>query len=593
MCRTVLVAVLALATSTVALDLLDVPGDIHPSLGVASLADRDLPRPETPGVPPSARIILEPMNPAQRANARISVEFESLDAEVIALGREVEMLWNSGRFDEALAQLDNLEARVGLGRVAVSVSWRTPVPTLRTDLWGDDVRIGDRDSNTFVAFDIDRASGNLFAVLLSTVGPSHRWSINISTDGGSAWAQTFARSTTYPMGAVSVSVLTNYCYVAFDGYASANRHVVLRRFRVSNGEDTVFSNGEDQILAYTAGAGDSIKEISLVSNADYSRTRLFYVALMHSGALKYIWSDSLAVDWDTAPATGVTNASHALDACTNEGYDSTFIWISYYDTADSLRIIGRRGTGFRNFWTKACGSGGRSTSIGAYHDTLLCAYDYRLGPTTNLVRFNINYEGANPGSQWYYGYPGRDTTTTSEFADVALRKGGGIGMVYRYYTPTRELRYVWGGYSGSFGDPVAIGDHEPFWNRPAIEYLGSSVYGVVYIRWSDSAAYFDRTDWIAGLAEQRRLVTEENILNVTPSPLSGRGRLNYTLTRPADLRVQVYDRAGRVVRTLFAGHSPAGRQSIGFDAADMVPGVYFVRATAGGMTLTVPVTVVK
>jgi len=93
--------------------------------------------------------------------------------------------------------------------------------------------------------------------------------------------------------------------------------------------------------------------------------------------------------------------------------------------------------------------------------------------------------------------------------------------------------------------------------------------------------------------EQRRLIVDENILSVTPNPLSGQGLLNYTFNRSADLRVQMYDRAGRAVRTLFDGHSPEGRQSLGFDATGMVPGVYFVRADADGTTLTVPVTVVK
>jgi hypothetical protein len=55
----------------------------------------------------------------------------------------------------------------------------------------------------------------------------------------------------------------------------------------------------------------------------------------------------------------------------------------------------------------------------------------------------------------------------------------------------------------------------------------------------------------------------------------------------------VYDRDGRVVRTLFDGPSPAGRQSLGFDATGMAPGVYFTRADADGRALTVPVTVVK
>jgi len=44
--------------------------------------------------PTPARVTLERMSPAERANSRISVEFESSDGEAVLLGRRVERLWN-------------------------------------------------------------------------------------------------------------------------------------------------------------------------------------------------------------------------------------------------------------------------------------------------------------------------------------------------------------------------------------------------------------------------------------------------------------------------------------------------------------------
>jgi len=43
----------------------------------------------------------------------------------------------------------------------------------------------------------------------------------------------------------------------------------------------------------------------------------------------------------------------------------------------------------------------------------------------------------------------------------------------------------------------------------------------------------------------------------------------------------MYDRTGRLVRTLFDGHIPAGRQLVSFDVLGIAPGVYFCRLTAG------------
>ncbi len=588
MCKTVLAAVLVLAAAAIAVEYPVVPGAISANPNIARPSDRDQSGPEVPWAP--VWTALERMTLSERQNSEISLELPSdASPEARAAARDVENLWNTGRYDEALAGFAEVGRHVDVRQIAVGNRWRVPVPTTETDLWGDDVRIGNRDSISALAFDIHRASGNLFAaLLLKGDGATYKWTVNFSTDGGLTWSETFSWNAFYGMKSFSAAVLGNYFHVAF-GRGAAQDQAFLYRFRTSDGVQENFNNGSAYVTVFTV-SSDSIKEVALSSNQDYQDNRLYYTAMLTQGAVKYCWADTGAVSWDTSYATGVTNGANGLDACTNEGYDSTFIWISFYDQAGNLRIIGRRGTGFTNFVTRPAG-GGDYTSIGAYHDTIVCTFDYQAHSPT-VVRYETNYGGGHPDSLWRYGYPAWDTTTISESPDVALRKGGGEGFVYRYYTPTRELRYIWRNYYGNWSTPVAIADHEPYYNRPAIEYLGSGAYGVVYVRWSNFTAYFDRTDW-TGIAEQRRLVQDENILNVTPNPLSGHGRLNYTLNRAADLRVRVYDRTGRVVRTLFDGRSPAGKQSLGFDAAGMVPGVYFVRADADGSVLTVPVTVVK
>jgi hypothetical protein len=173
---------------------------------------------------------------------------------------------------------------------------------------------------------------------------------------------------------------------------------------------------------------------------------------------------------------------------------------------------------------------------------------------------------------------------------------GGFAAVYRQLTPAPEMQFCQRAYSGPGSDPVAIAEHEPYHSRPGIVDLGMGVYGVAYL--SDTSpdvrgAYFDRSDWVYGLAEQRRLIVDEGVLRVTPNPLKGRGKLNYALECPAELRVQLYDRTGRVVRTLFAGYRPAGEQSLSFDVPGVAPGVYFIRAVTAGSGLTVRVTVVR
>jgi len=90
MYRTVLAALLVLAASALALDRPDAPGGIHMGTRVASQAYRSQALTQTQEAPPPASAMLERMSPAERENSCISVEFENSDAELIALGREVE-----------------------------------------------------------------------------------------------------------------------------------------------------------------------------------------------------------------------------------------------------------------------------------------------------------------------------------------------------------------------------------------------------------------------------------------------------------------------------------------------------------------------
>lgn len=590
MIRKVFAAVLVLAASAVALDGTDIPGDIHSGSRVVRQADRDQGKPQTQSAPPPVSASLEQMSPAERENARISVEFASSDAELIALGHEVERLWNGGEFDEALAQLRSLEARVGAGHIAIGNSWRKPLPTLETTLWDSDVRIGNRDSLLELAFDTHLASGNLFVALRHGSQASEGMSVCMSSDGGATWSETFNWGSADTLASLDAAVVASHLYIAY-AYPGYPRDVRLRRLVCADGSSDTFSNGAAWVTACTLAAGDTAREVALVGNQHSQNNRLYLTTIVSDGSVAYCWDTQDAVSW-TRVATGITSgALNGLDATENESSDSTFLFFSYYDTSETLRVYGRTEDRWTRRYSRHTGDG-EVTSISAYRDTIICAFDDET-TAPYQVGYVINYGDV---ATWRWALLSAEDTT-AEAPGITARGGGGLAAVFRHYTSTRQLRFRQRGYpNAAWSDPVSIADNEPYWNRPGIEYLGSSVYAVVYLSQSNPAirgAYFDRSDWPVAVAEHRRLVMDENILNVTPNPLSGRGRLNYTLNRPAALRVQVFDRAGRVVRTLFDGHSPEGRQSFSFNATDMSPGVYFVRADADGRALTVPVTVVK
>ncbi|HYE94762.1 MAG TPA: T9SS type A sorting domain-containing protein, partial [Rubricoccaceae bacterium] len=65
------------------------------------------------------------------------------------------------------------------------------------------------------------------------------------------------------------------------------------------------------------------------------------------------------------------------------------------------------------------------------------------------------------------------------------------------------------------------------------------------------------------------------------------------LAHPISVRVAVYDGLGREVGLLVSGVRPAGRHEVAFDGSVLPPGVYFVRAEAGGHVVTRPLTVLR
>jgi hypothetical protein len=537
--------------------------------------------------------MLAVLTPTERANARIDVELPaSASNEAWELSRVIAAAWNSGQFETALNLFEQLSQLVNPREISIGCSWRQPIPGPETD-WGSDVRIGTRDSIYAVQLDIHRPSGNLLAVLSFQHSGGWYWSMNLSTDGGSSWRETYVLSATWPLLPINAAVVGGDCYVA---YTSTQTHTELRlrRCYTSDGTSHGFQGGLSYVTIATYSGADSIKEIAMCSNQDSYNNRLYVFPLLYSGKIHFYWTDTAAVSWDSTPDPGITNGLHGIDATWNAGFDSSFVWFSYVGTDTLVHIRGYRANTWRQFITYRSDPDPlhANTAISAWHDTVICAFLYP-GSSATHIRYLVNYNGGNPGSIWYYGLVG-DDTTRSESPDVTLRYGGYSAIIYRYYSLPREMRYVWRRYAGPWSTPVSVADYEPYWNHPAIEYLGSDAYGVLYLTWNTPqvrAAYFDRTDW-TGIAEQRQLIMDENILNVRPNPLSGTGWLHYTLNRPARLTVSVYDRTGRLVTTVFNGQSTAGKHSLRFDATALTAGVYFIRADADGEVLTVPLTVV-
>ena len=81
------------------------------------------------------------------------------------------------------------------------------------------------------------------------------------------------------------------------------------------------------------------------------------------------------------------------------------------------------------------------------------------------------------------------------------------------------------------------------------------------------------------------------IRNVAPNPASGRARVTFAMAREGNAQVDVFDVAGKRVRTLANGLYTPGLHSVTWDGLDSKgeparPGAYFVRATSGALSST-------
>lgn len=83
------------------------------------------------------------------------------------------------------------------------------------------------------------------------------------------------------------------------------------------------------------------------------------------------------------------------------------------------------------------------------------------------------------------------------------------------------------------------------------------------------------------------------LLGLYPNPFSESNTLHYSLSKAADLQIELYNAAGQRVRELFNDKLPAGLYTLQTDAAGLPEGPYFYRIRVGEQKRTVKVIVSK
>jgi len=449
---------------------------------------------------------LDELSPADKQNAVIQLEVLSSNGPTSEELSSVESLWNSGKFDRAIQELRTLEdSGVSIG---AGITWKEPKQASGLGWYDPDLRLTVRDYIGETHLDFDAQTGHVFAVANRTSDDGFCWTVNIAPDGQS-WQETFAwyGGTSPALVDVSATVVGDYLYVGYvvdDGVAPVST-ARIRRFFVTNGQSdllyfwkTVFDKGVD------------IKEIALCSNADDFDNRVYYFAILYNYSLVWFWADQDGTDWHEI-STGVGDAWGGLDVTWRPNYPGTgpFLYASYINF-----IITSNGTiGATNSVTvwdttktervlHAFSGLHWRTSVSAYGDTVLCAYEE---PYTNGtgIRYDISYD---VGSTWSIGHWEPPEGEVYYNPDVTARGGQGTAIVYDDEAGVFDP--VWFRYRDHYSSgpwdaevkQINTFDGATAWpNR--IEWLpplgtNTYAYGAIYLSWDPDpgTAYFDRSD---------------------------------------------------------------------------------------------------
>jgi hypothetical protein len=105
-------------------------------------------------------------------------------------------------------------------------------------------------------------------------------------------------------------------------------------------------------------------------------------------------------------------------------------------------------------------------------------------------------------------------------------------------------------------------------------------------------------DGITGIEDHIPDIKRRLSLEVFPNPFNPTATISFTLRRPSDVRLDIFDVAGRRIRTLLDGRSVAGTHKIIWNGqsdskTSSSSGVYFVRITSEGYTETVKVVLIR
>jgi hypothetical protein len=175
------------------------------------------------------------------------------------------------------------------------------------------------------------------------------------------------------------------------------------------------------------------------------------------------------------------------------------------------------------------------------------------------------------------------------YADSAMTDGMKLRFLDGTYSfPSSNRSYDWSAMvsAGPFDIPAGMQQRVAFALVGAIDSLS-------FLANCDSAQnWFDQN--VSGIFETPRPgPTPRLALQLAPNPFSGATRVSYSSPYAGNLRIRVFDAAGREQATLVDRQMAAGTGTVTWNANGVARGVYFVRASIDDLTVTEKALIVR
>jgi len=450
-----------------------------------------------PAQPNSVWQTLENLDPAARANAHLNFELPpDCPQSIRQVVNSIENLWNNGQPEVALNRFKQLETENNQLNLAVGIQWKQP-HVIEGANWGTDVKVSSQSKIEEICLDFDRETENLFVALKW----HNSWSVNMSTNGGQTWYETYRwTSASYHINDIDAVVILGDFYVGYIS-GSAQHTGKISRFKTSTGG---IDYGFGSRVVFDDGI--EVKELAITSSEDIHRDSIYYIALLANYKLRYLYAykGTDFKDWEDNGCF-VNDADRGLDVCYNK-YPGAHLFVSYISTDRRVEVARKKSSGwdiFKFSGQPKCSHSDQVTSISAYDDHVVVAFEftYSSGPGIRT------YETADGGDNWCY----KDTGVPAGYEhslrtpDVTGRKGDGFALLFCWtkgqadYVNCLHRSYGSNNWTdlGTANDyyhnnPVIENDVEIEWLPPR---AGRKSFGAVWIyQFDNHTAYFDRID---------------------------------------------------------------------------------------------------